>query len=381
MSGLSLEEQAARRTIRWLVAESSAVQSASFANDAAALRRQLEWWGEKGYHGLVVPPEWGGRGRTFLLQTLVVEALAERDAALALLYEVHNALHLEAVWRYGSDAQRAAWLPDLIAGRRLGGFALTEEEAGSDAEAIACRAVPEAGGWRLFGHKRFVTGGGLYDQYLVFARVPGAGPTAFVVERDQAGVTFGPPHATLGLESVPVADLQLDGVLVADTARLGAEGAGYAMALDLLDGGRVGVAAQAVGILAAALRQSLAFARQRRQFGRPIAGFQGVQWKLAEMARDLAAARLLTYEAARRRPLGESERPLFAMAKWFASERAVYHAAQAVQIHGGRGYLREMGVERLYRDSKATEIYEGTSEILRLVIASRLINGYNWDSI
>lgn len=381
MASLSEEEQQARETIRYLVATSRSVSGGALASAPEDWRAQLAWWGSQGYHGVTLPPEWGGQGKSFLVQTMMVEALAQADANLALLYEVHNTLHLEAIWRYGDEAQRRRWLPDLLAGRRLGGFAVTEEEAGSDAESLATVAVPEGGGYRLSGVKRMITGAGWYDQYVVFARVPEAGITAFVVEADTPGVGFGSPEPMLGLDSTPVADITFEGAWIAEDHRLGELGQGYAIALDLLDGGRVGIAAQAVGILAACLDRSLAFAQQRRQFGRPIARYQGIQWMLAEMATDFAAARLLTYEAARRRPQGERQRPLYAMAKWFASRKAVQHALNAIQIHGGRGYLRKTGVEHLLRDSKVTELYEGTSEILRLVIASRLLNGYNWDSI
>jgi alkylation response protein AidB-like acyl-CoA dehydrogenase len=201
------------------------------------------------------------------------------------------------------------------------------------------------------------------------------------VEKETQGLSFGPPEDKMGIRASRTSELILDNVEVPVEQRLGEEGKGYAMALYLLDGGRIGIAAQSIGIMTTALERSLTYARQREQFGETIGHYQGVQWRLADMATDLHAARMMAYEAARRREEGPSQRPLFAMAKLFASEKAVLHAADAIQIFGGYGYMREYGVERLLRDAKVTEIYEGTSEMMRLVIASRLLKNYDLDNI
>lgn len=331
-----------------------------------------------GYFGLTVPPEYGGTGASTLAQALVVEALAEACPATAVIYEVHNTLHIEGIWRYGTEWQRRTWLPPLIRGEWIGAFALTEPAVGSNAVEVATvgRRVP--GGYRLRGHKVFITSAGEAERYLVVGRLEGTsgreGITIWVVDKSDAGLTFGRPERKLGLHASRTSEIRLDDVFVPETHRLGDEGDGYRIALDLLDGGRIGIAAQACGMMAAALARSASYARMRRQFGQPLARFQAIRFKLADMAKDLHAARLLTYEAARRRDAGGSGvRPLAAAAKLFAAEAAVRHALAAVQIHGGYGYLREAGVERLLRDAKATEIYEGTSEMMRLILASEVM--------
>lgn len=328
--------------------------------------------GRQGYLGMTVPPQYGGAGASYLTQTLVTEALAYGCPATAVVYEVHNALHVEPVFKYGTEAQRQAWIPRLLTGAWLGAFALTEPEAGSEAHGLKTVAQPVAGGYRLSGAKVFVTSGGEADRYLVFARLPGTtgrdGITAFVVDRNAEGLRFGPPLAKMGLHASVTRAMHLDGVFVPTGDRLGDEGMGYTIALDALDGGRIGIAAQAVGLLAQALAKTLAYARTRRQFGRPIGDHQLVRARIADMIVDLRAARLLTYEAARRRDRPDV-RSWAASAKLFASERAVRHALNAVQTFGGYGYIRDYGVERLVRDAKVTEIYEGTSDILRLIVA------------
>lgn len=385
LSMLDGEDNAIRDAIRALVKKEIAPQSMEYDKSERYPRPNLEMLGSQGYLGMIVDPAYGGAGASYLAQTLVVEAIAEADPATAVIYEVHNSLHIEAIWRYGTENQKRHWLPDLCAGRAIGAFALTEAEAGSNAAAIRSRAVPDEGGYRITGRKVFITSGGEAEQYLVFATLDPAmktsGITAFVVEKDRPGLSFGPPEEKLGIRASRTSEVILDGVWVPAENRLGEVGQGYKMALFLLDGGRIGIAAQGVGIMSQALQRSLKYAGEREQFGRKIGDFEGVQWRLANMATDLHAARLMTYDAARRREEGESQRPLFAMAKLFASERAVQHAADAIQVFGGYGYMREYGVERLLRDAKITEIYEGTSEIMRMVIASQLLRDYDLDNI
>jgi butyryl-CoA dehydrogenase len=385
LSILNDEENAVRDAARALIRGEIAARSVEFDQTERYPRPNMEILGQHGYLGMIVDPEFGGVGATYLAQTLVVEALAETDPATAVVYEVHNSLHLESVWRYGTDEQRRRWLPGLCQGTVIGAFALSEAEAGSNAAALAARAVRTEEGYTLTGRKMFITGGGEADRYLVFATVDPSlgqkGITAFVVSKDAAGISFGPPMSKMGIRAARTSEVILDGVYIPESDRLGEEGQGYVMALDLLDGGRIGIAAQGLGIMGAALSRSLKYAQERRQFGRPIGNFEGVQWRLANMATDLHAARLMTYEAARHREEGAAQRPLFAMAKLFSSEHAVRHAEDAIQIFGGYGYMTEFGVERLLRDAKITEIYEGTSEIMRWVIASHLLKDYDLDNI
>lgn len=362
---LSDEENAIRDAARAMIRGEVAQHSVEYDEGAIYPRSNLELLGRHGYLGMIVDPEFGGAGATYLAQTLVVESLAEVDPASAVVYEVHNSLHLESIWRFGTDAQRRRWLPDLCSGKAIGAFALSEAEAGSNAAALTTRARRVEGGYELTGRKMFITGGGAADRYLVFATVDpdqGArGITAFIVNSQAPGLSFGPPMHKMGIRAALTSEVILDKVFVNEDDRLGQEGEGYSMALYLLDGGRIGIAAQGIGIMAAALSRSLKYSRERHQFGRPIGDFEGVQWRLANMATDLHAARLMTYEAARHREEGPAQRPLFAMAKLFSSEHAVRHAEDAIQIFGGYGYMTEFGVERLLRDAKITEIYEGTS--------------------
>ncbi len=385
LSFLTDDENAIRDAARSLIGREIAPHSTEYDQHGIFPRGNMEVLGEHGYLGMIVAPELGGSGASYLAQTLVVECLAEVDPATAVIFEVHNSLHIEALWRFGSSDQKDRWLPNLCRGRTIGAFALSESEAGSNAAALATRAMVVDGGYRLTGRKMFITGGGQADQYLVFATVnPDAGSkgiTAFVVQKDAIGISFGPAMNKMGIRAATTAEVILDDVFVPESDRLGQEGQGYLMALYLLDGGRIGIAAQGLGIMAQALSRSLQYARERRQFGRTIGEFEGVQWRLANMATDLHAARLMTYEAARHREDGPAGRPLFAMAKLFSSEHAVRHAEDAIQIFGGYGYMTEFGVERLLRDAKVTEIYEGTSEIMRLVIASQLLKDYDLDNI
>jgi alkylation response protein AidB-like acyl-CoA dehydrogenase len=385
LSLLNADENAIRDAVRALVQREVAPHSAEHDQQEIFPRDNLKMLGRHGYLGMIIDPEFGGAATSYLAQTLVVEALAEVDPATAVVYEVHNSLHAEAVWRFGTPEQRRRWLPSLCDGSAIGAFALSEADAGSNAAAISTRARAVPQGYRLTGRKMFITGGGEADRYLVFATLDPAlktqGITAFVVEKNAPGLSFGPAMNKMGIRAARTSEVILEDVLVSEQDRLGAEGQGYELALYLLDGGRIGIAAQGTGIIAAALARSLRYARERHQFGRSIGRFEGVQWRLANMAMDLHAARLMTYEAARHREEGPLQRPLFAMAKLFASEHAVLHAADAIQIFGGYGYMTEYGVERLLRDAKITEIYEGTSEIMRWVIASQLLKEYDLDNI
>lgn len=332
---------------------------------------------EAGYVGLTVAEEYGGAGLDLLTHTLCLEEFARACASTAVILEVHNSLVSEIIQNWGSEEQKARFLPRLASGEVLGAYALTEPEAGSDAAGLRTRAVRRGDRYILSGSKAFITNAGVAGLYVVFASTdPGAGRrgiSAFLVEGETPGLRVGPPEKKLGLKASQTCPLWLADVEVPAENLLGPEGAGYRLALATLDCGRVGIGAQSVGVLQAALDASLAYAKERRQFGRSIAEFQAIQFKLAEMATDLEAARLLVYRAAALYGEGGRHSKEISMAKLFASRAAVRHTLEAIQIHGGYGYLEDYGVERLLRDVKAAEIYEGTNEIQHLVIAGALL--------
>ncbi len=338
---------------------------------------------EVGFLGMSVPEDYGGLDLDPVTYLLVLEELARADAAVALSVAVHNGLVASLLARHGSDAQKRALLPALAAGERLGAFALSEPDAGSDAGAVATAAVQDGSGWRLSGTKRWVTNGERAGLAVVLARTGEKRMGAFLVELPAAGWTVTGRERTMGLRASETVSVALDGVAVPTERVLGAPDAGLRLAMEALDVGRAGVAAQAVGIARAAHEHALAYAVQREQFGQPIACFGAVEEKLAEMARRVAAARLMTHAAGERltgfragEPLGrgpDSATAWSAMAKLTASEAAMWVTDEAVQVFGGYGYMRDYPVEKLMRDAKGTEIYEGTSEILRVVIARELL--------
>ncbi|MDI3297728.1 MAG: acyl-CoA dehydrogenase family protein [Bacillota bacterium] len=369
--------RALRQAARELAERELAPRAAALDEEERFPWENVEALGEAGFLGMMVPPEYGGAGASALEHALVVEEVARVDASAAVLVEVHNALACGILQRFGDPELKREWLPRMVGRGLLGAYALTEPQAGSDAAAIRTRAVRHGDGYRLEGMKTFITGAGYADLYVVFAVTdPGAGRhgiSAFLVPKGSDGLRFGRPMKKMGVRAALTAELYLDGVEVPARWRIGGEGEGYRMALACLDGGRVGIAAQALGIAEAALEAARTHALGREQFGQPVAAFQGIQWKLAELATAVEAARLLTYRAAWLVDRPGRHSAAIAQAKLFASRVAVRAALEAIQIHGGYGYVRETGVERLLRDAKITEIYEGTSEIQRLVIARELL--------
>ncbi len=336
--------------------------------------------GELGLLGVMVPERWGGGGVDALSYALALEEVAVGCASTAVAMSVQCSLVAAPILAEGTDEQRARWLPELATGKKIGCFALSEPEAGSDAKAQRTRAVRDGAAWKLTGTKNFITNAPVADLMIVFANTDaGAGSkasrgiTAFVVPMTSPGLRVGPPDDKLGIRGAPSAQVFLDGVTVGDDARLGAEGEGFKVAMRALDGGRIGIAAQAVGIARAAFEAATRYALERKTFGQPIAEHQAIQFKLADMHTEIEASRLLLWRAAvkkdRKQPYGTDS----AMAKLFASEVANRVAKEAVQIFGGYGYLTDFPAERHFRDAKITEIYEGTSEIQRLVIASALL--------
>jgi alkylation response protein AidB-like acyl-CoA dehydrogenase len=332
--------------------------------------------GELGLMGVCVPEEYGGAGSDFLAYILVLEELSRADAGVGVTVAVHTSAATLPILTFGTDEQRLRFVPPLARGETLGAFALTEADAGSDAGALRTTAVPDGDRWRLNGAKQWCTNGSHAGTFVLFARTDpstdGArGVSAFVLGQEHVEVTR--EEEKLGLNSSSTADLRLDDVEVDGDRLLHEENHGFAVAMATLDGGRIGIAAQAVGIAQAAYDTARAYAVERQQFGKRLAEFQAVQFKLADMSTEIDAARLLTYRAATLKQQGLPHKEEGAKAKLFASEVARRQTAEAIQILGGYGYTKEFPVERYYRDAKITEIYEGTSEVQRLVIARSIL--------
>lgn len=332
-----------------------------------------------GLMGLTVPEEYGGAGLDGLANVIVQEELARASAGLQTIITVQNSLVCDPILRFATPEQKRRYLPRLTSGEWLGCYCLTEPEAGSDAMALRTRAELRGGQWVLNGRKLFVTNGLEAQLAIVYARsepAPGArGISAFLVEKSYPGISVGRVERKLGIKCSSTVEILLEDCRVPAENLLGERGEGARIALSTLDGGRIGIAAQAVGIARACLEECVAHAGTREQFGRPLKAFQAVQWALADMATRIDAARLLTYRAAWLRDRGERCTAEAAMAKLVASETAMWAAHRAVQLFGGYGYIQEYPVERYFRDAKITEIYEGTSEIQRLIIARHVLGG------
>ena len=336
----------------------------------------LRAMGALGLLGVTTPEVYGGAGLDTLTAAVLLEEIAAADASHATIMSVTSGLPQALLVRHGDEAQRRRWLPRLASGEWIGAFCLTEPHAGSDAAALRTRARRVSGGYVLDGSKAWVTSGGEAQLYLVLAVTdPDAGPrgiSAFVVERDADGVSFGPPEHKLGQHAATTTSVEFEACFVPEDQRLGEEGQGFVMAMHSLDGGRIGIAAQSVGIARAALDAAVAYAGEREAFERPIREFQGVAFPLADMATRVEAARLLTHRAAWLKDRGSRVTMEASMAKLYASEAAAFVTDAALQLHGAYGYSRHYPVERYYRDARVTRIYEGTSEIQRIVIARQL---------
>jgi alkylation response protein AidB-like acyl-CoA dehydrogenase len=331
---------------------------------------------ELGLLGVCIPEEYGGAGADYLSYILVIEEISRADAGVGVCLSVHTSAVTLPILTFGTDEQRSRFVPPLARGEVLGAFALTEPEAGSDAGSLRTAAEANGDGWTINGRKQWITNGKYAGTILLFARTdrqtPGArGVSAFVLDQEHVEVTH--EAEKLGLNSSSTVDLVVDGAQVARDRLLGEEGKGFRVAMSTLDGGRIGIAAQAVGIAQAAYDAAREYALERRQFGKRIGEFQAIQHKLANMSMEIDAARLLVYRAAWLKQQGRPHTEEGAKAKLFASEMARRQTAEAVQIFGGYGYTKEFPVERYYRDAKITEIYEGTSEIQRLVIARSIL--------
>ncbi len=330
-----------------------------------------------GLLGIIIPTEYGGAGLDTISYATVVEEISRKDASTGVITSVHNSLAAWPIIKFGSEEQKKKYLPILASGKEIGAFAGTEPNAGSDMGAMATTAVLKGDKYIINGDKTFITSGPKAGILIVFAvtdkSAGSKGISAFIVENTFKGYKVGSIFEKLGINASQTSELIFENMEVPKENLLGKEGEGFKIALATLDGGRIGIASQAVGIAQACLDECIEYAKQREQFGRPLAKFQAIQWMIADMATRIEASRFLTMSAAYTKDKGERFSKEAAMAKLFAAETAMETAIKAVQIHGGYGYTKEYTVERLFRDAKITEIYEGTSEVQRLVIASSLL--------
>lgn len=332
-----------------------------------------------GFLGLTTPEEYGGAGLDTVSYSIAIEELSKACASTAIVMAVQNSLVNYILLKFGTEEQKQKYLTALAQGEKIGAFALTEPGAGTDAAAQQTTAVRDGDNYVINGSKHFITNGGFADIVLLFAMTDKAaghrGISCFIVEKGTPGFSVGKHENKMGIRASNTCELIFEDCKVPVENRLGEEGSGFKIAMTALDAGRIGVGAQAVGIAQAALDRAVEYAKTREQFGKPIANFQAIQFMLADMATQVEAARLLVYSAALKKDSGERFSKEASMAKLFASEMAGFVTTKAVQIHGGYGYMKEYPVERYFRDARITEIYEGTSEVQRMVIASNLLKG------
>ena len=332
---------------------------------------------EMGLMAVAVPAEWGGAGMDSVSYALAMEEISRGCAGTGVIMSVNNSLYCDPIMKFGTDQQKAEWLVSFARGEKLGCFALTEPMSGSDAAEMRTIAARKGDGYVLSGAKNFITNGPQADAVLVFAmtdREKGhRGISAFLVPPDARGFSRGKPDEKVGIRASGTCSVFFEDVPVPARNRLGQEGEGFKVAMSTLDGGRIGIAAQALGIARAAFEEARDYAKERKAFGQPIAGFQAIQFMLADMATEIDAARLLIWRAAALKDQGVRFSAEAAMAKLYASEMAERVTSRAIQIHGGYGYTQDFDVERHWRDSRITEIYEGTSEIQRIVISSNVL--------
>lgn len=375
---LSEEQSLIRDTVREF-AEAEIAPSAAERDEEERFDRSLMFdsLAELGLTGIVFPEEYGGAGADYLSYAIAVEELSRVCASTGVTLSAHLSLCANPIYMFGTESQKEKYLVPLASGEKMGAFGLTEPAAGSDAGSTKTTAVKNGDGWLLNGSKIFITNGGEAETYVVLARTDKDaqkhhGISAFIIEKGMEGFSFGKKEIKLGIRSSPTMEIIFENCLIPEENMLGGDGEGFKVAMKTLDGGRIGIASQAVGIAQGALEQAVAYAKERKQFDKPIAAFQGISFQLADMATQIEASRLMVYNAAYRASSGLSYSQASAMAKLMASETAMKVSTQAVQILGGYGYSREFPVERMMRDAKITEIYEGTSEIQRLVIGTAL---------
>ena len=369
---LTEEQQLIRETARDFAAKEVAPTADARDREHRFPREEFKKAAELGFTGMLAPEEFGGSDLGVLGQCLVIEEISRACASTGVTLSVHNSLTTGPLVKFGTDEQKQRYLPKLASGEWLGAYALSEAGAGSDAAALVCKATPDGDGWRLDGPKLWITSGNEADLITVFARAP-EGVTAFLVETARDGFGVGKVEEKLGVRSSSTVEIILDGYKVDRSHLLGELGKGLHIAFSTLDGGRIGICAQALGITQACLDASMKYADEREQFGRKLKSYQAIQWKIADMSAELEAARLLTWKAAWMRDHGKPHTREAAEAKLFCSRLANRAADEAVQIHGGAGYTTEFPVARYFRDARVTEINEGTTEVQRIVIARELM--------
>ena len=376
---LSEDEKLVRDTARELAEKEFAPKAHEYDESMAFPHDNVAKLAELGFLGMNVPEEWGGAGLSAVAYVAAMEEISRACASTGVIMSVNNSLVCDPINRMGTDAQKEKYLKPLASGKTLGAYCLTEPEAGSDAQNQRTTAIKNGDHYVMNGTKNFITNGQVADTFVVYAKTdPEAGHrgiSCFIVDGDSAGLERGKKENTMGIRASSTCSLFFTNVKVPAENLLGKEGEGFKVALSTLDGGRIGIAAQALGIGQAALDEATKYSQERTTFGQPIATLQAIQWMLADSVTEVEAARLLTYRAAAKKDTGERYSMEAAMAKLAASRMAVNVADRAVQVHGGYGYTKEYAVERYYRDAKITEIYEGTSEIQRLVIARNLLKG------
>ena len=378
---LTEEQNLIRETVRSF-AENEVAPSAAERDENERFDRELMFdkVAELGLAGIVFPEEYGGAGADYISYAIAVEELSRVCASTGVTLSAHLSLGANPVWLFGTEEQKQTFLKPMAEGIKLGAFGLTEPMAGSDAGGTKTFAVRDRDEWVLNGSKIFITNGGDAEIYIVFARTDKAaekhhGISAFIVEKDTPGFSFGKKEKKMGIRSSLTCELVFENCRIPADRLLGKEGEGFKIAMKTLDGGRIGIAAQALGIAQGAYEEALNYARERKQFDQPIASFQAIQFILADMALRIEASRLLVYQSAWRASAGLSYGKESAMAKLSASETAMWVTTKAVQVFGGYGYTRDFPVERMMRDAKITEIYEGTSEVQRLVIGTTVTRG------
>jgi butyryl-CoA dehydrogenase len=378
---LSDEHKMMREMVRSF-AEAELVAGAKERDEQERFDRPLMFGrlAELGLAGVVFPEEYGGAGADYISYAIVIEELSRVCASTGVTLSAHVSLGANPIYKFGTEAQKKKYLVPLAEGSKLGAFGLTETGAGSDAGGTRTTAVLDGDEWILNGSKIFITNGGEAETYVVFARTDKDaqkhhGISAFIVEKGTPGFSFGKKEEKMGIRSSPTMELVFADCRIPKDNLLGELGKGFKVAMQTLDGGRIGIASQALGIAQGAFEAAVNYARERKQFDQPIGNFQGIQFMLADMATQIEATRLVIYQAAYKASTGQSFSKESAMAKLLASETAMQVTTKAVQIFGGYGYTREFPVERMMRDAKITEIYEGTSEVQRLVIGTALIRG------
>jgi len=376
---LTDEQRLVRDTARDFAAREIAPKAAEIDRTSRWPAEIVAKMGELGFLGMAIPDQYGGGGFDTLAYVLAMEEISAACASSGVIMSVNNSLFCDPIYKFGSEEQKAEVLAACASGNKLGCFGLTEPMSGSDAQTMATGAEKVSGGWVINGAKNWITNGPHADYIFVFAVTDRSGSkvrhTAFVVPKGTPGFTQAPPDHKLGIHGAHSCTVFFEQCFVPDTAVVGSVGEGFKVAMATLDGGRIGIAAQALGIARAALETSIAYSKDRKSFGVPIAQHQAIQFMLSDMATELDAARLLTWRAAQMKDSQTRHSMQSAQAKLYASEMATRVAHKAIQIHGGYGYSAEFPVERHYRDARITEIYEGTSEIQRIVIASHALRG------